>query len=101
MHRNTKIATCCYCGTRATLVLDEGRHELVCSACGAPLHELKALPLRKTESRAHRTPSRPVPHRDREDRPRRGKPVRKPGKRKRILRGLVEEAFDLIEDILD
>jgi len=39
-----KIATCSYCGTRAALVLDQGRHELVCSACGAPLHDMKALP---------------------------------------------------------
>lgn len=40
-----KIVTCCYCGTRAVLVLsDAGRHELACSACGAPLHEMKRLP---------------------------------------------------------
>ena len=101
MHRNTKIATCCYCGTRATLVLDAGRHELACSACGAPLHELKALPARKTERHAHPTPARPMPHRDWEDRPRRRKPRRKVKKRKKIFRGLVEEAFDLIEDIFD
>ena len=41
----TKIATCCYCGTRAALVLSgKTRHELACSSCGAPLHELKKLP---------------------------------------------------------
>ena len=34
----TKIATCCYCGTRAALVLTgKHRHELSCSGCGAPL----------------------------------------------------------------
>jgi hypothetical protein len=32
-----KIATCCYFGTRAALVLDRARHELACSSCGAPL----------------------------------------------------------------
>lgn len=43
MH-TTKIATCCYCGTRAALVFDTGRHELTCGTCGAPLHLLKSLP---------------------------------------------------------
>ena len=39
-----KIATCCYCGTRAALVLTgRDRHELACSSCGAPLHDLKML----------------------------------------------------------
>ena len=43
-----KIATCSYCGTRAALKLTEvGRHELACSACGAPLHELKQMPVDK------------------------------------------------------
>jgi hypothetical protein len=41
-----KIATCCYCGTRAALVLrGNDRHELSCSSCGAPLHNLKMLPI--------------------------------------------------------
>jgi len=40
----TKVATCCYCGTRAALVLrGRERHELACSSCGAPLHEMKQL----------------------------------------------------------
>ena len=43
----TKIATCCYCGTRAALVLDRARHELTCAQCGAPLHNLKMLPVEK------------------------------------------------------
>ncbi len=38
-----KIATCCYCGARAALRFDRERHELACSNCGAPLHEMKAL----------------------------------------------------------
>ncbi len=41
----TKIATCCYCGTRAALVLEGGRHELSCGTCGAPLHLMKAMPV--------------------------------------------------------
>ena len=27
------------------LVLDSQRHELACSSCGAPLHDLKAMPM--------------------------------------------------------
>ncbi len=38
------IATCCYCGSRAALVLDgTQRHELSCASCGAPLRQLKNL----------------------------------------------------------
>ena len=40
---NTKIATCCYCGARAALVLNKAQHELSCASCGAPLHDLKML----------------------------------------------------------
>ena len=37
MKHGTKVATCCYCGTKAALVLrGEKRHELTCSSCGAP-----------------------------------------------------------------
>jgi hypothetical protein len=47
-----KIATCCYCGSRAALFLGgEDRHELACSNCGAPLHELKML---RTDARGDR-----------------------------------------------
>ena len=48
MPQSSKIATCCYCGSRAALVLKgKVRHELACSNCGAPLHEMKML---RTES---------------------------------------------------
>ena len=34
----TKIATCCYCGTRTALTLTARHgHELACGRCGAPL----------------------------------------------------------------
>src|SRR6056297_2672877 len=52
MHRSTKVATCCYCGSRAALVLDSGRHELACASCGAPLHALKRLPAEKSAAPA-------------------------------------------------
>lgn len=91
MH-GTKIATCCYCGTRAALVLrGETRHELSCSACGAPLHNLKMLP---------KTPERKAPvHMAPRTRP--AKPKKPPKKRKTFGRKIFEEVFDLVEDIFD
>ena len=97
----TKVVTCCYCGTRAALVLrGETRHELSCSACGAPLHDLKALrvdrpkevrPVRPARAAAsYPAPAAPPPRR---------KAKRK--KRKTLGRKLMKEAFDLIEDIFD
>ena len=43
MYRTQKSATCCYCGTKSVLTLDGARHELKCSACGAPLSKMKVL----------------------------------------------------------
>jgi hypothetical protein len=59
----TKIATCCYCGTKAALVLrGKDRHELTCGKCGAPLHALKMLPMSASRPTAPAaTPSRPAP----------------------------------------
>lgn len=95
----TKIATCCYCGTRAALVLrGRDRHELACSACGAPLHEMKML-------RSERLPvrqDRAAPPSDRSVPQRPVAPRKKPKKRRKgLLRKLAEEAFDVIEDIFD
>ncbi len=46
MPLGTKIATCCYCGSRAALTLrGKLQHELACASCGAPLHELKQMPV--------------------------------------------------------
>ena len=92
-----KIATCCYCGTRAALRFDRGRHELVCSACGAPLHEMKSLRTGHEEA-SHHDLVKPSPVRGTE-----AKPVKraKPKKRKSLGRKLFSEAFDLIEDIFD
>ncbi len=101
---STKIATCCYCGTRAALVLGRKRHELACSSCGAPLHELKRLPQEhpgKTElvrpstvrqaasGERHRSQKAPKPRK------------KKHKRRKGLMRHLIEEAFDVIEDIID
>jgi hypothetical protein len=93
----TKIATCCYCGTRAALVLrGETRHELSCAACGAPLHDLKALPVN------HARAAKPAPIRHTQQRPAPQRPPQqRPRKKKSLSRRILSEAFDLIEDILD
>ncbi|MBP0481275.1 hypothetical protein [Sagittula salina] len=105
---NTKIATCCYCGTRAALVLDKRRHELACASCGAPLHDLKNLRAGAVDRAAHA----PV----QEGRKGKRRAVHSPldgfdvllrgqekgrKKRKRKKKGRWHEVFDLIEDIFD
>lgn len=99
----TKIATCCYCGSRAALVLGRDRHELTCANCGAPLHDMKRFrqdPKPKACRKATaRSPSK-TPGQMREPRydlP----PQRSRKKRKTLMRHLFKEAIDLIEDILD
>ena len=101
---HVKVATCCYCGIRAALDLrGQQRHELACSACGAPLSRLKMLP--KAESAAsvpvHRSaPSQP----SRPSHPMVGpksKKLKKPKKRKGFGKKMFEEIWDVIEDIID
>lgn len=101
MPHGSKIVTCCYCGTRAALVLTgEVRHELACSSCGAPLHDLKAL--RPVSKRAddHELVR---PSRVRHTQKKRPKPSgkKKKKKRKSPMHKLFSEAFDVIEDIFD
>ncbi|MEM9853742.1 MAG: hypothetical protein AAF841_04735 [Pseudomonadota bacterium] len=101
---NTKIATCCYCGTRAALVLTgTKRHELACSACGAPLHNLKMLP--KSRSKAHRDLVKPSGGRPAQGQPASRDERRQKGKKHKKKKGfgrmLMGEIFDVIEDIID
>ena len=97
----TKIATCCYCGMRAALVLKgEVRHELSCAGCGAPLHDLKRLRRDRNGERDLVAPSRaraPEP----KHKPRKVKKRKPPKRRKSFLSKVIEEAFDVIEDIFD
>ena len=100
----TKIATCCYCGTRAALVLTGTMaHELACSSCGAPLHDLKMLP--KSKGGGERELVKPSRVRVRPDDPIRGykwdKKKKKKKKKKGIGRKFFEEAWDILEDIID
>lgn len=97
----TKIATCCYCGTKAALVLrGRDKHELTCSKCGAPLRALKNLP--QTEARAAIPAAKP-PRRKYDKthtpyhapRPRNRRKGRSFGKK--MLSGL----WDVIEDVVD
>ena len=92
-----KVATCCYCGTRAALVLGgKGRHELSCASCGAPLHDLKQMPSHG-EAKAQKTKSRYGGHDGKEMPKKSGKKARKKQKPKRLL----SELWDLIEDVID
>ncbi len=97
---STKIATCSYCGTRAALVLDRGRHELACSSCGAPLHELKQL---RPEA-VDRDSPRHRPTSSEKEAKTRAKALRK-AQKKRSKKSLGKKAakglFDLLEDIFD
>lgn len=101
----TKIATCCYCGTRAALILKGNiSHELACKSCGAPLHELKRLPIERTGDRE--LIERPKPTKWKLDKsiksskpPKPKKPKKKP--RKSLFKSVLEEAFDIVEDIFD
>lgn len=99
-----KIATCCYCGSRAALILrGKDRHELCCSNCGAPLHDLKMLPkasVRATAPTATPARPRPKPVHPKQPHPRPRK-VQKRRKRKGLFSKIVEEIWDEIEDIFD
>lgn len=112
MSYNTKIASCNYCGTRAALVLrGRERHELVCSTCGAPLHDLKMMPSSGKPSKRDRRaygishkpepkPAHPQKYEKKYDHRSEAK-YRKKRKKKSLMRGLFSEAIDLIEDIFD
>lgn len=96
-----KIATCNYCGTRAALVLDRARHELSCSSCGAPLHDMKALPKAKlAESHSKPRPMR-LPRQPYDGDRRHAAPPRPRKRRKGLGRRMMEEIRDVVEDIFD
>ena len=100
MPYSSKIVTCCYCGSRAALVLKgQERHELACANCGAPLHELKML---RRDARGDRELVRPSqvrsPH---------GKPVKSREKKRsrslsqRFADKLKDAAEDIFDDVFD
>nr|WP_315898788.1 hypothetical protein [Tateyamaria omphalii] len=77
------------------MLTGRNRHELACSSCGAPLHDLKMLPKKKSGDRelvrpsAIRQSARPKPTK------------KKYKKRKSRWKDIFEDAFDIIEDIFD
>lgn len=102
--QGTKIATCCYCGTKAALVLrGKTHHELSCSSCGAPLQALKMLPNAPARATAPAaTPAHPAPRKRAKSKPSHwGERKRKYKKRKGFGARLWEEFWDEIEDIFD
>ncbi len=109
MAQASKIATCCYCGTRAALVLrGDTRHELSCSNCGAPLHDLKIMPTPARDAApAHfshpiRTPKSKGKYAAKSRADSAKKPKKKyPKKRKSRAKDWLEDVFDVIEDIFD
>ncbi len=97
----SKIATCCYCGTRAVLSLrGKERHELACSNCGAPLHEMKML---RQDARGERELIRPSPIRNPrwKSKKHRAPKYEKKKRRKSFFYELVSEAAEEIFDIFD
>lgn len=99
MPHQTKIATCCYCGTRAALALKgRERHELSCSTCGAPLHELKRLRL---DARGDRELVRASPIRS-DNRKTKGHRAKRKKKDKRSLsQRFMHKLWDVADDVFD
>ena len=101
MPHTSKIVTCCYCGSRAALVLKgRERHELACSNCGAPLHELKML---RADARGERELVRPSPLRMAEHKPKKSRKKAKRGRSlsQRFMAELKDAAEDILDDVFD
>ena len=108
-----KLATCCYCGTRAALVLrGDVRHELSCVSCGAPLNDLKLMPVSAPTARPVETtvkkPAGPAQKAKRSKEQKVFKP--KKGKRRKFgvklgrklsVSRLVSKVWDEIEDVVE
>lgn len=105
-----KIATCSYCGTRAVLVFDAARHELTCSACGAPLHDMKFMPQApgkdkkksaKPQATKYGAPAAMAGVAGRSSWVANEKKPRKKKKKKTFFKRVLEDIIDEIEDIFD
>lgn len=100
----TKIATCCYCGTKAALVLrGKDKHELSCGNCGAPLRALKMLPMTQERAAAPTArPSRLAPRKPAKYTAERdAQRPKKRRKNKSFGRRMFSEIWDVIEDVVD
>lgn len=108
MPTGPKIATCNYCGTRAALVLDSGRHELTCASCGAPLHDLKQMPSAAGSHSARQAGHHPsqirTPHDNLAEQLRSPQRPKKKKKRKpgyKAARKATKGLFELLDDLFD
>lgn len=101
MAYQTKIATCCYCGTRTMLKLSarEG-HELACGNCGAPLHEMKPLKIDPTPKTPRKRENQFADAAFRKSKSKR-KNYKKSKPRKGFFMRALEEVWDEVEDIFD
>ena len=73
----------------------QDRHELSCSACGAPLHELKQMPVPQQPRQTVLPAAKASGYRARPAKKRKSK------KPKHWSKKLTSELFDVIEDIFD
>ena len=99
----TKIATCCYCGTKAALVLrGKDKHELTCSNCGAPLRALKMLPKHPGDTATHAAPKRQTKRKRVEKYPEyQRERTKKRKKSKGFGRRMMSGLWDVVEDVVD
>lgn len=99
-----RITTCCYCGTRAALVLGgKTAHQLQCGSCGAPIARMKMLPVRAPtpQPAAHqRDVHAALQHGTGEPSHRRWASKKK-RKSKGLSRRIVSELWDVIDDLID
>lgn len=99
----TKVATCCYCGTKAALVLTgDVRYELACRTYSALLRRLKMLPKQPVPVTAPAAaPTRPTKANRKKSKPdRKRNRSKKESYLKRLGRKVFEEIWDEIEDNL-
>ena len=116
MKQGLKIATCCYCGTKAALVLrGETTHELSCASCAAPLHNMKFMPApqaKETPSKKSNNVSRKTTkkvskssgyHTQKKEKHsiKKKENYRSKKKRKSLGKRFFEEVFEVIDDIFD
>ena len=102
--QHMKIATCCYCGTRAALVLNKVWHELACGSCGAPLREMKRMPQRASQpvkAVSDRGVAAARSGKSRSRSTRKYDPQKSRERRKSFRKKLFEELWDVVEDIFD
>lgn len=112
MGHSRKIATCCYCGLRSELLIEELSISLSCASCGAPLQHMKSLPVecgqikgRKKDKKGKKPKKDKVVYADPYAQARPAKyqphPSRKTKKRKPWGVRLFKEVIDVVEDIFD